>query len=321
MEEKDLYGVLGVARDASEEEIRKAYRRLARKHHPDVNPNDPEAEERFKETSFAYDLLSDPEKRKLYDEFGVAGLAQGFDAAQARAYQRWSQGARRSPFHQTPQDEGDLGELFSQIFGRGRSPFGGGAAGPIPMRGQEVEGEVSVDFMDALRGAEVRVQVDRPRPGQPPERTTLKVRIPKGAEEGMRIRLGGQGAAGLNGGPAGDLYLTLRVRPHRFFRREGSDLLLDLPVTLPELMRGGSVRVPTPEGPVTMQIPPRSQNGARLRLRGKGALHRSTSGQGDVIVRLVARLPDGDDSVLERLAEELEPLYSGTDVRKELEEP
>jgi DnaJ-class molecular chaperone len=320
MDEKDLYAALGLSRGASDEEIRKAYRRLAREHHPDVNPNDPEAEERFKEISFAYDVVSDPEKRKLYDEFGVEGLAEGFDPEKARGYQRWSRGARRSPFSQTYAEEGDLGELFSQIFGAGRSPFG--AAGQsFPQRGREVEGDVTVDFMDAVRGSEIRVRVDRPRPGQPPEQATLKVRIPEGAEQGMRIRLAGQGAPGLSGGPAGDLYLTVHVRPHRFFQREGSDLLLDLPVTLPELIRGASVRVPTPEGPVSMQIPAHSQNGARLRLRGKGVAHRVTSGRGDVIVRLVARLPDTEDPALDRAAEELDPLYTCDDLRKDLEQP
>lgn len=319
MEQKDLYAILGVPREASDEEIRKAYRHLARKYHPDVNPNDPKAEERFKETSFAYEIVSDPEKRKLYDEFGVAGLTERFDPEKARAYQRWSRGARRSPFSRTYFEEGDLGELFSQVFGTGRSPFGAEFGEPIPRRGAEVEGDVTVGFMDAVRGAEVRVRLaNSGGPGEPAEERTLKVRIPEGAEDGMRIRLAGQGGPGIAGGPSGDLYLTLHVRPHRFFRRQGPDLLLDLPVTVSELIRGASVRVPTPDGPVTMQIPPRSQNGARLRLRGKGVRNRTTGKRGDLIVRLVARLPDTDDPALERVARELDPLYSGEDLRKDL---
>jgi DnaJ-class molecular chaperone len=324
MDEKDLYQVLGVARKASDDDIRKTYRKLARKYHPDVNPNDKEAEERFKEISFAYDILSDPAKRKLYDEFGMAGLSEGFDPDKARAYRRWSEGTQRSPFSQTFV-EGDLGDLFSELFGgraEGRTPFGRGFRTPRPLRGQDIEGEVTVDFMDAIRGGEVRVRVARSRgPGLPEEESTLKVRIPRGSDEGMRIRLAKQGAPGVSGGPPGDLYLTLHVRPHRFFKREGSNLLLELPVTLPELILGGSVEVPTPDGPVTMRIQPRSQSGQRMRLRGKGVPHRTGEESGDLIVRLIARLPDTEDPELERLAREVEGMYGDADLRKDLKEP
>jgi DnaJ-class molecular chaperone len=320
MAEKDLYEVLGVARGSSEEEIRKSYRKLARKYHPDVNPNDKQAEERFKEISFAYDILSDPEKRKLYDEFGTAGLAEGFDPGRARAYRQWSEGTRRSPFSQTF-SEGDLGDLFSELFG-GRAARGGPFGAPGPRPGPNVEGDVTVDFMDAIRGGEVRVRVARPRgPGVPDEETTLKVRVPRGSDEGTRIRLANQGAPGIAGGPPGDLYLTLHVRPHRYFRREGRDLLMDLPVSLPELVLGASVEVPTPDGPVSMRIQPRSQSGTRLRLRGKGVPDRTTEARGDLIVRLIARLPETDDPRLETLAEEWAQLYGETDLRKDLKQP
>ena len=320
MEEKDLYEVLGVARGASAEEVRKSYHRLARRYHPDVNPNDKQAEERFKEISFAYDILSDTQKRKLYDEFGAAGLAKGFDSDQARAYRQWSEGTRRSPFSQTFV-EGDLGDLFSELFG-GRAARGGPFRAAGPMRGQDVEGEVTVEFMDAIRGGEVRVRVARPRgPGLPDEETTLKVRIPRGSDEGTRIRLANQGTPGTPGGPPGDLYLTLHVRPHRYFRREGRDLLMDLPVSLPELVLGASVEVPTPDGPVSMRIQPRSQSGTRLRLRGKGVPDRKTEARGDLIVRLIARLPETDDPRLETLAQEWAELYGEIDLRKDLKQP
>jgi curved DNA-binding protein len=176
--------------------------------------------------------------------------------------------------------------------------------------------------MDAIRGGEVRVRVARAQgPGLPEEQTTLKVRIPRGSDEGTRIRLTSQGAPGVSGGPPGDLYLTLHVRPHRFFKREGSNLLLDLPVTLSELILGASVEVPTPDGPVTMRIQPRSQSGQRMRLRGKGVPARTGEGSGDLIVRLIARLPDTDDPELERVAREVEGMYGDTDLRKELKEP
>jgi curved DNA-binding protein len=319
MEEKDLYAILGVERAATEDEIRKVYRKLARKYHPDVNPNDKQAEERFKEISFAYDVLSDAGKRKLYNQFGMAGLTEGFDPARAHAYTRWSEGTRRSPFSQTFFEEGDIGDLLGELFGGRAAGRGFGAAGP--RRGQDVEGEVTVGFLDAIHGGEVRVRVARPRgPGQPNEETTLKVRIPRGSAEGSRIRLGGQGAPGNGGGPPGDLYLTLHVRPHRFFTREGSNVGLDLPVSLSELILGASIEVPTPDGPVTMRIPPRAQNGQRLRLRGKGVPARSSDARGDLIVRLVARLPETDDPELERLGREVEALYGGVDLRTDLKE-
>jgi curved DNA-binding protein len=315
--ELDLYETLGVARAATEEEIRKAYRKLARKFHPDVNPNNKQAEERFKQISFAYDVLSDPKKRKLYDEFGHSGLSEGFDPDQARAYSRWSQGTRRSPFAESFQGEGfegidveSLEDLFGGLFGRA----GAGRAGRAPRRGADAEAEVEVDFLDAVRGGEVRVQVHKAEPGGGTAERTLRIRIPPGTDDGSRIRLGGQGGPG---DPPGDLYLRIRVRPHAFFRREGADLTLELPVTLPELIRGGSVEVPTPDGPVTMTIPPRSQNGRKLRLRGKGAT-RPGGGRGDLIVRLTARLPEADGEKLAAVATDLEPLYSGKDVRDEL---
>ncbi len=317
MAEPDLYETLGVARGASEDEIRKAYRKLARKFHPDVNPNNKPAEERFKRISFAYDVLSDASKRKLYDEFGHSGLSQGFDPEQARAYSRWSEGARRSPFAESFQGEGvegidaeSLEDLLGGLFGR----TGAGRAGRT-RRGADAEAEVEVDFLDAVRGGEVRVGLHKAEPGGGNTERTLRIRIPPGAGDGSRIRLAGQGGPG---DPPGDLYLRLRVRPHAFFGREGADLSLDLPVTLPELIRGASVAVPTPDGPVTMTIPKGSQNGRRLRLRGKGAT-RADGGRGDLFVRLAVRLPEADGEQMEQVAKEVEPLYGQTNVRDELE--
>jgi DnaJ-class molecular chaperone len=308
MADPDLYAALGVARTATEDEIRKAYRKLARKYHPDVNPNDRKAEEKFKEISFAYEVLSDQEKRARYDEFGTQGLAQGFDPAQAREYMRWSQGARRSPSYETFTSEGDfdLDDLLGGIFGGGL----GGRRARGPQRGADASGEIEVGFLDAVRGGEVRVQVA--------DRGALRIKIPPGALTGTKIRLAGQGDSGSQGAPAGDLYLTLHVRPHPYFRREGNDLHLDLPVTVPELVQGGSVEVPTADGSVTMKIPPRSQSGRVLRLRGKGAPKLGSSERGDLYVKLLAELPDPADPRLEAIAKELEPLYRGRDPRAKL---
>jgi curved DNA-binding protein len=301
MEERDLYADLGVARGASAEEIRKAYRKLARQYHPDVNPNDAKAEERFKEVSFAYDVLSDEEKKRRYDEFGMTGLQAGFDPEQARAYQRWAEGARRSPFSGAFTREVDLEDLLSEMFG-GERPRGAAA-------GADVEAELEVGFLDAVRGGEVRVEIG----GE-----TLRVRVPRGADTGTRVRLAGKGRPGARGGPAGDLYLRLRVRPHAFFVREGDDLRLELPVTVPEAVLGTKVEVPTPEGPVTMTIPPRSKNGQILRVRGKGVARRR-GGAGDLLVRLAVQLPETGDPRLEELVRQLEPLYRGASPRRHLE--
>jgi curved DNA-binding protein len=304
MEEKDLYALLGVARGASEEEIRKAYRKLARKYHPDVNPNDRRAEDRFKEVAFAYDVLSDREKRARYDEFGMAGLSEGFDPERARAWARWSQGAHRSPFHE--EFAGDLGleDLLSGFFS-GR----GAGRGARARRGRDAHGSLAVDFLDAVRGGEVRFQF---------QGRTLRVRIPAGADDGSRIRMAGQGEPGPGGGPPGDLILTLEVRPHPFFTRKEADLHLELPVTIPELVQGAKVEVPTPDEPVSMRIPPRSRAGRVLRLRGKGAARRGGGGRGDLYVKLVPTLPEVDEARLEKLAAELAPLYAGQDPRAAL---
>ncbi len=302
MEERDLYADLGVARTASADEIRKAYRKLARKHHPDVNPNDPKAEERFKQVSFAYDVLSDEDKKRRYDEFGMAGLQAGFDPEQARAYQRWAEGARRSPFSGSFTREVDLEDLLSEMFGAG------GARAPAA--GADLEAEVEVDFIDAVRGGEVRIEVG----GE-----TLRVRVPKGSDDGTRVRLAGKGRPGSRGGPAGDLYLRLRVRPHPLFTRDRDDLRIELPVTVPEAVLGAKVEVPTPEGPVTMTIPPRSKNGQVLRVRGKGVPRRRGGGSGDLLVRLAVQLPETDDPRLEEVARQLEPLYAGANPRRNLE--
>jgi len=298
--------MLGVERSSTDQEIRKAYRRLARKYHPDVNPNDPSAADRFKDASFAYDVLSDAKKRKLYDEFGEQGLNEGFDPERARQYQQWQQQTRQSPYHESFRMDGDLEELLSNMFGGGRR----GARGP--QRGADRSGEVSVDFLDAVRGAEVRLSL----PGE----GALRVKVPAGADEGTRIRLAGKGEPGLQGGPAGDLYLTVRLRPHRHFTREGSDLKLDLPVTLAEAVRGASIEVPTPDGTVTLKIPPRSPNGRKLRLRGKGVPGLGDKPRGDLYVTLQVQTPDASDARLDELASEIDAFYTQRDLRAHLRE-
>jgi DnaJ-class molecular chaperone len=280
----NLYETLGVQRDASADHIRKAYRKLARKHHPDVNPGNQAAEDKFKAVSSAYEVLSDPEKRKAYDEFGEASLQGNFDAGKAREYASWQQRRERSAGAGFGGDGGGFGggrptEFdFAEMFNRRRGPS----------RGQDLHATFQMDLRQAVEGAEVSIDV--------PEQGRVRVRIPKGAETGSVIRLPGRGSPGGRGGPPGDLVIETEVLPHPVLRRDGLDLYLTLPVTLDEAYNGASVDVPTFDGTVVLKIPPRSQNHARLRLRGKGIERKAT--RGDFFVELDVRMPDQADEAL-----------------------
>lgn len=269
---ESLYDILGVAKDASADAIRSAYRKLARKHHPDVNPGDKKAEERFKKISAAYDVVSDEKKRAAYDEFGDAALESGFDANKAREYQRW-QSARRQRETDFGRGEGPVEFDFSELFGRAQRG---------PRRGQDIHAIVPMELRQAVQGGEVAFDV--------PEQGTVRVRIPPGADTGDVIRLAGKGAPGAKGGTRGDLVIEMEVRDHPHLRRDGLDLHLRLPVRIDEAYNGASIDVPTFDGPVVLKIPPRAQNGAKLRLRGKGIPRKDT--RGDLIVELEVRMPD-----------------------------
>jgi curved DNA-binding protein len=332
MPARDFYEALGVERTASADEIKKAYRKLALEHHPDVNPGNSEAEERFKEISAAKEVLLSPEKRKLYDEFGVDGLAPGFDPADARAYQDWARRAKQSPGYETfgggagaggfsSDDLGGQGieDLLSQLFGdragsggTGEFRFGGQ---PQSFRGADFETELEVDFIDAILGHEVQMRIEGREP--------LRVTLPRGARQGSRIRLKGQGQPAGPGAEPGDLFVRLKVRPHPFFRREGDDLHLDLPVTVSELILGAEVQIPTADGMTKVKVPPRSANGRTLRLPGKGVAKTASkvagaAERGHLFLHLQAVLPTGDDPKLEELARKLEALYAEKDPRAKI---
>ncbi len=314
---RDLYAALGLARDADEEKIRKTYRHLARRCHPDVNPGDAAAEERFKEISEAYAVLSDPEKRRLYDEFGEISLQSGFDADAARRA-RDAFGAR---FGGAPGPEfrsggaegfgfGNLDDLISELFTRQ-----GWSQGPAG-RGADLEAELELDLVEAARGGEKRLTIGRPAAGGGIRQEAVTVRIPAGVSDGGRIRLRGKGAEGRGGGPAGDLIARIRIRPHPVFRREGRDLSVQVPISVREAILGAKVEVPTLEGRATVTVPPGTDSGTRLRLRGKGVPHPSGKGAGDLYVELQIRVPRKlDPEAAERLAamSELDP----PDLRKE----
>jgi curved DNA-binding protein len=321
MPERDFYQILGVPRTATAKEIRTAYRNLARKYHPDRNPGNKEAEERFKDASFASEVLLDTDKRKLYDEFGEIGLREGFNAEAYRQYARHGQGAPAGPAGGGGFGGGGFGgleDLFEQIAGRRGGAswsgsledlFGGAATARGGRQAREhakppdVTAEVTISFADAVRGSERELSLQFPGG----EARSIKVRIPAGVRDGGRIRLRGQGPNGA------DLVLTVHVQEHPFFRREGNDLLLDLPVTVAEAYRGARVQVPTPDGLVTLRIPARVRGGSKLRLRGRGV--RMGSEVGDLIVEVEVVLPDEDG--LDPSIDAIEAAYKEP-VRKDL---
>lgn len=291
---QSLYDILGVPKTATAAAIRKAYRKLARRHHPDVNPGDTKAEDAFKRVSAAYEVLSDDKKRGAYDEFGDASMAGGFDADKARSYKRWqdTQQQRATDFGRGP-TEFD----FAELFGRARGPA----------RGTDLHATVQMDLRQAIDGAEVALDLAG--------HGTVRVRIPPGADAGSIIRIAGKGAPGPRGGPPGDLVIAIEVRPHPQLRRDGLDLYLTLPVTLDEAYNGGSVEVPTFAGPVMLKVPPRSQSGAKLRLRGKGVQRKDV--RGDLFAVLDVRMPDRLDDALAAALRASADAYS-TPVRQEL---
>jgi molecular chaperone DnaJ len=380
---EDYYQILGVDRGASAEDVKKAYRKLARKYHPDVNPGNKAAEEKFKQVSSAFEVLSDAKKRKLYDEFGPDAEKIGFDEKKAEAYRAYKSAASSGGAGGIPYGaEGfDLGDLFGDLFG-GR---GGGAGGfdPAdmfgrrrsagPERGEDLTARVQLTLNEAVSGAERTLAISRPgrcsacsgrgdsgrmgtcptcsgtgRPrraglfggsgvcpncqgtgrameacsqcagaGIKEESTRLTVKIPAGVQAGSKVRLSGQGAAGPRGGPPGDLYIETEVAEHALVRREGDDLHIDLPVTVPEAILGAEVRVPTFQGEVTVKVPPGSQSGRRMRLKGRGVPSLKGGAPGDLYLHLQVKVPEEASAEARAAAETLSRAYRD-DVRREL---
>lgn len=289
----DPYAALGVSRDAKQDEIKRSFRKLTQEFHPDKNPGDDSAEERFKQVSQAYDVLGDEEKRKLYDEFGEASLTQGFDVERARAYKNARGGFNGFHGNTGFQDFGDaqntsFDDLLSQLFGGGRvsgDPFGRRAG---PPRGRNIAGEIQVSFTDSLTGVTVPLRID----GGDGSSKTLDVRVPAGITDGGKLRLRGQGNPG---SPPGDILLTVRVSTHSYLTRDGNNIRMKLPVTALEAYAGAAVDVPTPTGTITLTLPAGSQNGATLRVRGKGVQGKTP---GDLLVTLEVQLPAAGDQEL-----------------------
>jgi DnaJ-class molecular chaperone len=294
----DPYQTLGLKKTATDAEIRKAYRKLAKEHHPDLNPGNKEAEARFKEIAAAHTLLSDPEKRRAFDagETDASGQPQ----AERRFYRDYA-GAGTGFRYEQPEDLGgfaDLGDIFAEFAqGRhgGQRGARGGAEAQFRMRGGDVHYALSVEFLEAVNGAKKRVDM--------PDGKTLDIAIPAGVQDGQTLRLKGQGMTGLGGGPAGDALITVTVRPHPVFRRDGNDIKSVLPVTLNEALSGGSVPVDTVTGTVHLKIPKHSSSGRILRLRGRGVQGKV---KGDHLVELQVVMPPHPDEALEKAVAEWE---------------
>lgn len=291
----DYYSELGVARDASVDDIKRAYRKLAVKYHPDRNQGDEAAENKFKTVTRAHEVLTDQTKRRLYDEFGEDGLRSGFDPDAARAYRHGTGRARGG------------GVRFEDIFGGAAGASGGGfgdmfgdlfRGGRVPreQRGADLASQVEVDFSDAIRGATLNLVLQDG--GEP-----VKVRIPMGAKHGDRVRVKGHGAPG-PGGSQGDLILTIVVRPHPYFERDALDLYLDVPITVGEAYFGAKVPVPTPGGVVTLTVPKGARSGQVVRLRGRGVERQGN--KGDLFARFLLRLPEVESEEVENAVKVLQ---------------
>ena len=280
---KDLYETLGVERSASSDAIQKAYRRLAKKLHPDLNPGNKDSEERFKEISVAYGLLSDADKRARYDRGEID--ATGAEKPRQRFYKDFAAEAAADQPYQSYSGFTDFADhdILSELFRRGANNA----------RGPDVHYHLPIKFLEAITGETKRLTL--------PDGGTLDVTIPAGIEDGQVLRLRGKGRPGVGEGEAGDALVEIAVKPHRFFTREGNDIYLDLPVTLSEAILGARINVPTPTGSVTMTVPKGSNTGTVLRLRGKGVPRRK-GGHGDELVKLKVMLPEQPDEELEAFA-------------------
>jgi DnaJ-class molecular chaperone len=318
MAKRDYYEVLGVSRSASADEIKKAHRKLVRQYHPDANKNNPKAEEKFREAQEAYDILSDTQKRKEYDQFGHGGVGAGPNAeAFRRARQAGGRGQRWQAGPNVSVEDFDLGgagmeDVFEQFFGpRGHRGAGRGRARPQPQpqRGADLEHPVTLTFEEAARGSTLPLQISRDGAVE-----TIEIKIPPGVKDGSRVRIRGRGQH--TGGEPGDLFILTHVTPHSYFRREDLDIYLDVPISLYEALLGTKVEVPTLDGPVTLTIPPCTSSGAKLRIRGRGIERQGEKGDQFVVTRIVVpkHLSAEDLKLIENLAEQ-HPINARAEVK------
>jgi molecular chaperone DnaJ len=322
---KDYYKILGVSRNASEKEIKQAYRRLARKHHPDINPGDKAAEAKFKEINAAYEVLSNPEKRKKYDQFGEQWeYADQFAKSGGQERVRWDFGRGGTSFEYG--DLGGFGDIFSSLFGDSGM---GARTQRGPRRGQDIESPVQVTLEEAYHGSTRLMQLQTQEPctvcggtGRVGNRACtvcggagvklnprrLEVRIPAGVKDGSRIRIAGEGGPGFAGGTKGDLYLVAKVLPHKLFERKGDDLYTEVSVPLTTAILGGEARLPTLKGNISLKIPPETQNGKVFRLAGKGMPQLGNNKYGNMFAKVKVTLPTNLTEEEKKLFEKLRSL-------------
>lgn len=296
----DLYRILNVKRAATHDEIRGAYRKLAKEYHPDRNPGDKAAEEKFKQVSAAFDILGDPDKRKRYDagEIDSGGRETGYGM---------HGGAR---YRGADSFGGDFGDIFGDFFGRtGHGPGHGG--GGFNMRGMDYRYNLEIEFLEAVNGLKKRVLL--------PEGETLDINVPSGVVQGQVLRLKGKGGPGVGRGQPGDALIELKIKPHPYFEREGDDIVLDLPIGIHEAVMGAKVEAPTIDGRVSLTIPKGASSGQMLRLRGKGVKNAQTGNTGDQLVKLRIVLPQRIDRELVDFMENWSELH-GYDPRAKLKE-
>lgn len=312
---EDYYKTLGVRRDASQDEIQKAYRNLARKYHPDVNPG-PDAKKKFQDVQSAFDVLNDAKKREMYDRYGSSFETSGGRGPAGGAERQWRAG---EGFSGQGFEDFDFGQFFGERFGEGGAAAGGVDLGGIfkqfrhggerprrgaaagRRRGGDLQHEIRIPFTTAIAGGEVQLTVQR----QDGRTETISVKIPPGIEDGKKIRLRGQGEPAIGGGAAGDILLTVRIEPHAYFQRRGQDLTVRVPVTLGEAALGAKVDVPTPKGTVTLQVPAGTSSGTKLRIKAHGVAS-SGGGAGDLFAEVQIVLPKQFDEESRQMIRKLE---------------
>ncbi|MDA0262441.1 MAG: J domain-containing protein [Proteobacteria bacterium] len=306
--QKDLYETLGVQRSATADEIDKAYRNLAKQFHPDLNPGKKEAEDRFKEISAAYSIISDDEKRARYDRGEID--ASGQEQQERKFYRNYADAGNGAHYTYSAQDLGgfgNIGDIFAEMFSERAGQSRGGRT--IRRRGNDMRYELAVDFLDAINGATKRIAL--------PDGQALDVTIPKGLRDGQVLRLKGKGTPGSGGAPAGDALVAVSVKPHPLFDRKGNHIHIDVPISLGEAVLGGKIEVPTPAGPLNVTVPADSGAGKTLRLKGKGVPKQRNAEAGDLYVHLAVMLPAAADDDLKAFVEKWAAEHP-YDVRKDM---
>jgi DnaJ-class molecular chaperone len=306
---EDLYSILGVAKSATPEAITKAYRKLAKTLHPDLNPGDKAAEEKFKQVAAAYSILNDAEKRERYDRGEID--ASGQERPQQHYYREYAGGDEGARYRSSAgfEDIGAFSDLFGDLFNRGGGARAGGGGARFAMRGQDAQYRLEIDFLEAVQGAKKRITL--------PDGGTLDVTIPAGVQEGLVLRLKGKGMPGAGGAEAGDALVEIAVRTHAVFVRDGVDIVVEVPISFDEAVLGGKIEVPTIAGRVFVTVPPGANTGQMLRLKGRGVKTKNKAG--DQLVRLTVVLPERIDDDLKALAEAWRAKHS-YDPRRKLKE-